>query len=218
MPASSPTIELCETFVSLQGEGAYQGLPMFFVRLAGCNLRCRWCDTTYAHGPGQKVPLSEIVRRWQEEGRLPWVEITGGEPLLQEGVYALFEAFLRQGVRVLLETNGSLSLARVPREVIKIMDLKTPSSGMTESIYWPNLAYLGARDQVKFVLANREDYLWACAVLKRYQLPVYTQVLMSPVYGALSPQTLAEWILRDRLPVRFQIQLHKFLWGDRRGV
>ncbi len=218
MPVSSPKIELCETFVSLQGEGLYQGLPMFFVRLARCNLRCRWCDTTYAYGPGKQVSLEEILEIWRATGSLSWVEITGGEPLLQEGVYALFEAFLGLGVKVLLETNGSLSLERVPREVVKIMDLKPPSSWMSGFIHWPNLAYLGPRDQVKFVLANREDYLWACQVLRHYQLPVYTQVLMSPVYGELPPQTLAQWILEDHLPVRFQIQLHKFLWGERAGV
>ncbi len=212
-------LKVCEIFVSLQGEGVHQGLPTFFVRLAGCNLACRWCDSRYAREePGFDLSIEDILHRWQAEGGLPWVQITGGEPLLQEGVYPLMKRFLREGVTVLLETNGSILLDRVPQGVVKIMDLKTPSSGMSRFMCWENLAYLSSKDQVKFVIADREDYLWAKAAIERHYLPVFTQVLLSPAYGELAPQKLAHWILEDRLPVRLQIQLHKFLWGDRRGV
>ena len=211
-------LKLNEIFVSLQGEGTHQGFPTFFVRLTGCNLRCHWCDTRYAYHEGYLMTLEDILFRWQELGRLPVIQITGGEPLLQEGIYQLMEVFLKHGASVLLETNGSLSLKKVPREVIKVMDLKTPSSGMTEHMDWGNLAYLSRRDQVKFVIANHEDYLWAKEVTERFYLPVYTQVIFSPVYGVLKPSLLASWILKDRLKVRFQIQLHKILWGEKRGV
>ncbi len=217
-PVPPITVKVCETFVSLQGEGTHVGLPTFFVRLSGCNLSCSWCDTLYAREEGTPLTIEEILIRWREEGALPWVQITGGEPLLQEGVYPLMEAFLDEGASVLLETNGSVSLARVPRRVIKIMDLKCPSSGMTQQMRWENLAYLSSPDQVKFVIANRDDYEWARKVVEERYLFLYTQVLFSPAYGLLKPQELAEWILEDRLRVRFQIQLHKILWGEKRGV
>ncbi len=212
------TVRVCEIFVSLQGEGTHVGLPCFFVRLSGCNLACSWCDTPYAREEGRPWSLPEILSRWREEDALPWVQITGGEPLLQEGVYPLMEAFLREGAKVLLETNGSLSLARVPQEVIKIMDLKCPSSGMTKYMRWENLAYLSSRDQIKFVIANRKDYEWAKEIVQKKYLFLYTQVLFSPVFGHLNPKDLAQWILNDRLRVRFQLQLHKILWGEKRGV
>jgi len=195
------------------------GLPTFFVRLAGCNLRCSWCDTPYAQKPLQKwLSLGEIFKLWEQYGRLPYIQLTGGEPLLQEDVYDLIDLFLKEKATVLLETNGSLSLKRVPREVVKIMDLKTPSSGMDRFMDYTNLAYLDRKDQVKFVIADRRDYEWAKERVFRYHLTVYTQVLFSPVFGRLDPRELAEWILKDRLLVRFQIQLHKILWGERPGV
>ena len=193
------------------------GWPTFFVRLAGCNLNCAWCDTSYAREGGQTFTLPEILRKWRET-RLPWVQVTGGEPLLQEGVYPLLEAFLKEGAMVILETNGSLSLARVPKQVVKVMDLKCPSSGMSHFMKWDNLAFLDGKDQVKFVIADERDYAWAKEKVQAFYLPVYTQVLFSPAYKRLAPQTLAEWILKDGLHVRFQIQLHKLLWGERRGV
>ena len=195
------------------------GLPTFFVRLAGCNLRCNWCDTPYAQKPLQKwLSLGEIFKLWEQYGRLPYIQLTGGEPLLQEDVYDLIDLFLKEKATVLLETNGSLSLKRVPREVVKIMDLKTPSSGMDRFMDYANLAHLDRKDQVKFVIADRRDYEWAKERVFRYHLTVYTQVLFSPVFGRLDPRELAEWILKDRLLVRFQIQLHKILWGERPGV
>ena len=216
---SKPVLDVAELFVSLQGEGAHAGLPMFFVRLAGCNLRCRWCDTPYAQRPLKKfLSLSQILSLWEQEGALGYVQITGGEPLLQENVYPLMESFLEQGVKVLLETNGSLSLERVPPEVIKVMDLKPPSSGMEEHNLFSNLAFLTKKDEVKFVVADEKDYAWAKEIIFSYHLPVFTNVLLSPAFGLLEPQKLASWILKDRLPVRFQLQLHKVLWGDRPGV
>ncbi len=222
MPSSrfeEKKLDIAEIFVSLQGEGAHMGLPTFFVRLAGCNLRCRWCDTIYAQKPLQKWhSLEEIFRLWEQYGRLPYIQITGGEPLLQEEVYDLINLFLRERATVLLETNGSLNLKRVPPQVIKIMDLKTPSSGMERFMDYSNLAYLGCKDQIKFVIADRTDYEWAKEQIFKYYLYVYTQVLLSPAYGKLEPRELATWVLKDRLRVRFQIQLHKILWGDRPGV
>lgn len=212
------SLRISELFISLQGEGTFVGLPTFFVRLAGCNLKCRWCDTAYAQTGGEPYTIEKIVDEWERSKKLPWVQITGGEPLLQEGVYPLMKAFLRKGATVLLETNGSLSLAQVPKEVVKIMDLKCPSSGMTDYMKWENLAFLTPKDQVKFVIANREDYEWAKGKVQELYLPYFTQVLFSPVYKVLAPQKLAEWILKDGLRVRFQLQLHKILWGDRPGV
>ncbi|OAG28265.1 radical SAM protein [Thermodesulfatator autotrophicus] len=219
MPAEEPLFDVAEIFVSLQGESTYMGLPTFFVRLSGCNLRCKWCDTIYAQKPQNNLlGLSEILIRWQKEGSLKFVQITGGEPLLQENVYLLMKAFLEKGATILLETNGSVSLGRVPKEVVKIMDFKTPSSGMTHHMCYENLAYLTRKDQVKFVIADKEDYNWAKEILARFYLPVYTQVLFSPVWQTVKPQELAEWIIKDRLQVRFQLQLHKVLWGEKRGV
>ena len=221
MPNSRSKLELdvAELFVSLQGEGAHAGLPMFFVRLAGCNLRCRWCDTPYAQRPLKKLlSLSRIISLWEQEGALGYVQITGGEPLLQENVYPLMELFLKRGTKVLLETNGSLSLEKVPPEVVKVMDLKPPSSGMEEHNLFENLAFLTKKDEVKIVVADKRDYAWAKEIISSYHLPVFTNVLLSPAFGLLEPERLASWILKDRLPVRFQLQLHKVLWGDRPGV
>ncbi len=212
-------LDVSEIFVSLQGEGTLAGIPTFFVRLSGCNLRCNWCDTSYAQKPSKNfISIEEIVRHWEKAGKIPYVQITGGEPLLQENVYDLMDFFLKEGVTLLLETNGSISLRKVPKEVIKILDLKTPSSGMTPYMRYENLAYLGTKDQVKFVIADRVDYEWAKKRMSLYYLPVYTQVLFSPAWGLMNPQELANWIIEERLPVRFQLQLHKILWGEKRGV
>ncbi|WP_457755797.1 7-carboxy-7-deazaguanine synthase QueE, partial [Thermodesulfatator indicus] len=204
MPERDLILDIAEIFVSLQGESTYVGLPTFFVRLAGCNLQCQWCDTVYAQQPQKNfISLSEILDRWQRGGKLKVVQITGGEPLLQENVYPLMKAFLDKGATVLLETNGSMPLERVPREVVKIMDIKPPSSEMNAYMRFENLAYLDRKDQVKFVIADREDYKWAKNVMTKFYLPVYTQVLFSPVWQRLEPRELAEWIIKDKLPVRF---------------
>ncbi len=205
-------LKIAEIFVSLQGEGPTMGCPAFFIRLAGCNLNCRWCDTPQARNPqeGKLYTVSSLLKAYRESG-LSQVLITGGEPLLQEGVYPLMEALLRQGARVILETNGSLSLARVPPEVIKVMDLKTPSSGMSDRMCYENLRYLGKNDCLKFVIAGEEDYQWAREKVFSLGLFYFTEVLFSPAWGEMPPQKLAHLILQDGLPVRLQIQLHKFL-------
>ncbi len=211
------SLKVAEVFVSLQGEGALAGYPCFFVRLSGCNLRCRWCDTAWAWEGGWEMPLKEILERWQASG-VSLVEVTGGEPLLQAGVIELMKDFLKAGATVLLETNGSQSLKGVPREVIKIVDFKCPSSGMSAYNRYENLRYLHRPDQIKFVIADREDYLFARKKIVELDLVRVAEVLMSPVWRQMDPVDLARWILEDKLPVRFQIQLHKILWGERAGV
>ncbi len=211
------TLKVAEIFYSLQGEGNRAGYPCFFVRLSGCNLRCRWCDTAWAWKEGRQMDLEAILDEWQQVG-IGLVEITGGEPLIQKGSLDLMEAFLKNGATVLLETNGSQSLKEVPSEVIKILDLKCPSSGMSQHNRYENIGLLGPQDQVKFVIANREDYYFACQVAEELGLFGTLEVIFSPVFKALDPVELAEWILEDKLPVRFQIQLHKILWGEKRGV
>ncbi|HIE33452.1 MAG TPA: radical SAM protein [Thermodesulfobacteriaceae bacterium] len=205
-------LKISELFVSLQGEGPAAGYPAFFVRLSGCNLSCRWCDTPHARQPktGQEMEIPKIVNHFRKSG-VSQVLITGGEPLLQEGVYALMEEFLALGAQVFLETNGSLSLKRVPSEVTKVMDLKPPSSGMSKYMLYENLRYLSHRDQIKFVIADEEDYRWAKEKVLRLGLNYFTEVSFSPAWGLMSPEKLAKMILRDRLPVRLQPQLHKIL-------
>jgi 7-carboxy-7-deazaguanine synthase len=213
-PPSS--VLVAETFVSIQGEGAWAGWPCFFIRLAGCNLRCTYCDTRYAYTGGTPREISGLVRQWGASG-VRVAQLTGGEPLLQEAAPALMRALLAAGATVLLETNGSVGLHVVPARVTKVVDRKTPGSGMDESWVAMNLRWLGERDQLKFVITGREDYVWARSQVETLHLAGYTQVLFSPAWGLLDPAELASWILGDRLHVRFQIQLHKLLWGETRG-
>jgi 7-carboxy-7-deazaguanine synthase len=214
----SDKLRVNEIFKSIQGESTFAGLPCIFVRLAGCNLRCTYCDTTYAYDEGQGMTLEKVVR---EVRRLhcPMVEVTGGEPLHQPGAPRLLRELLREGFKVLLETNGTYDLSELDERVIKIMDLKCPGSGQDQHIYWDNLKHLALQDNVKFVISHRQDYLWAKEVIQNHHLSGKTQVLMSPAYDLVTAQDLAEWILADNLSVRLQLQLHKYLWGpDRRGV
>lgn len=208
-----------EIFHSIQGESTHTGRPCVFVRLTGCDLRCDWCDTPYAFHEGRKLDVEEIVAD-VEQYRCDLVEITGGEPLLQKGVYPLMDRLLAAGATVLLETGGHVSVARVPAAVVKIMDVKCPGSGECDRNAWENLSRLTDRDQVKFVIADRVDYEFARDVVRRHKLETRCgAVLFSAVHGALPPARLAEWMLADRLPVRLQIQLHKHLWGAAtRGV
>ncbi len=208
-----------EIFHSIQGESTRSGEPCVFVRLTACDLRCAWCDTAYAFHEGRKMEVDDVIRRVEAFG-CRTVEITGGEPLLQPDVYPLMERLLAEGCTVMLETGGHRSIADVPRGVIRIVDVKCPASGEADKNHWPNLDLLTAQDEVKFVIQDRADYDFARSVVNRHALPGRcAAVLFSPVHGVLDPRQLAEWILHDRLPVRLQVQAHKYIWGaDVRGV
>jgi len=208
-----------EIFHSIQGESSHAGRPCVFVRLTACDLRCSWCDTPYAFHEGRKMSVDEVVAAVDRTG-CPLVEITGGEPLLQEDVYPLMDRLLAAGRTVMLETGGHRPISRVPAAVVKIVDVKCPASGEAAKNDWENLNRLAAHDEVKFVIQDRADYEFARDVIARYDLASRAApVLMSPVHGVLDPKTLSEWILADRLAVRLQLQLHKYIWpADARGV
>jgi 7-carboxy-7-deazaguanine synthase len=208
-----------EIFYSIQGESSRAGRPCVFVRLTACDLRCTWCDTPYAFYEGRKQSVEDVVAA-VEQHDCPLVEITGGEPLLQEDVYDLMDRLLERGRTVMLETGGHRPVDRVPAAVVKIIDIKCPGSGEAVSNDWANLDRLSPHDEVKFVVMDRPDYEFAREVIQRVQLASRcAAILMSPVHGVLDPKTLSEWILADRLPVRLQLQLHKYIWTpDTRGV
>jgi 7-carboxy-7-deazaguanine synthase len=208
-----------EIFHSIQGESTHAGRPCVFVRLTACDLRCSWCDTPYAFHEGRKMSVDDVVRQVEAYG-CGTVEVTGGEPLLQPDVYPLMERLLAAGHNVLLETGGHRSIENVPPGVIRIVDVKCPGSGEADKNYWPNLDILAPGDEVKFVIRDRADYEYAKDVVARHGLVERTAaVLFSPVHGVLDPKPLAEWMLADRLPVRLQLQAHKYIWGaDVRGV
>ncbi|MCF8721448.1 radical SAM protein [Nitrospina gracilis] len=211
-------LKVTEIFKSVQGESTRVGLPCLFVRLTGCNLRCRWCDTEYAFYGGKSMSVDAIMDALAPH-RISLVEITGGEPLLQEEVYPLMQALLDRNYTVMLETGGSLSIERVPAAVIKIVDLKCPGSGEVLQNHYDNLGRLQAHDEVKFVIADRTDYEWSRDTLRKYDIDQKAQVLFSPVYDKLPLKDLTEWVLEDGLPVRVQTQLHKWIWGkDAIGV
>jgi 7-carboxy-7-deazaguanine synthase len=208
-----------EIFYSIQGESTFAGRPCVFVRLTACDLRCVWCDTPYAFTEGRKMEVDEVVADVARYD-CPIVEITGGEPLLQDDVYPLMERLLASGRTVLVETGGHVSLSRVPGAVIKIMDVKCPASGESRRTCWDNINRLTSRDQIKFVIKDRGDYEFARDVVGKYALERRcAAVLFSPVHGELAPRDLAAWILDDQLAVRLQLQLHKYIWdADARGV
>ncbi|NOT44098.1 MAG: radical SAM protein [Acidobacteria bacterium] len=208
-----------EIFHSIQGESSHAGRPCVFVRLSGCDLRCRWCDTPYAFHEGVRRTVDDVVREVEATG-CPLVEITGGEPLLQADVYPLMEALIGRGHTVLLETGGHRSTVQVPASVVVVLDVKCPASGEAERQDWSNLERLRPHDEVKFVVADRQDYDYATDVVARYRLlERAAAVHLSPVHGVLDPRVLSEWVLADRLAVRVQLQLHKYIWGaDVRGV
>ena len=211
-------LQVNEIFYSVQGESTYTGRPCVFVRLTACNLRCRWCDTEYAFYEGETFTVEQVLEQVRAY-KCPLVEITGGEPLLQEEVYPLMDQLLLEGYEVLIETGGSLDVGRLDPRVVKIMDLKAPGSGMDRLNNLDNLQHLDRKDQIKFVVADRRDYEWAKGMMAEHALAERAQVLFSPVFGELHPRELAEWILADRLLARLQIQLHKYLWDpDQRGV
>ena len=208
-----------EIFHSIQGESSRAGQLCVFVRLTACDLRCTWCDTPYAFHEGHKMSVDEVVAAIEAYGS-PLVEITGGEPLLQEDVYPLMDRLLAAGHTVMLETGGHRPVTRVPAAVLKIVDVKCPASGEAERNDWGNLDRLEPHDEVKFVVQDRADYEYARDVIARYHLPSRAAaVLMSPVHGVLEPRALSEWMLADRLPARLQLQLHKYIWSPTtRGV
>jgi 7-carboxy-7-deazaguanine synthase len=212
-------MKISEVFYSIQGESSYAGYPCIFVRLAGCNLRCRYCDTTYAFDQGEEVPLEALLSRVVQYN-CQRIEITGGEPLLQEEIYPFTHQLLDKGYKLLLETNGSLDISRLDTRIIRILDLKCPGSGMDQTIYWDNLKFLTPHDQVKFVLSNYDDYLWAKEVIEQHSLDkIVPTILFSPANPVLLPATLAEWILNDGLDIRLNLQLHKYIWPDKtKGV
>ncbi len=208
-----------EIFYSIQGESTRAGEPCVFVRLTACDLRCSWCDTPYAFHEGRKMTVDEVVAEVNRH-RCPLVEITGGEPLLQDDVYPLMERLLEGGRRVMLETGGHRPIDRVPPAVEKIVDVKCPGSGEADKNHWANLDALAPADEVKFVISDRADYEFAKAVMAERRLDTRARaVLLSPVHGVLDPKTLSEWMLADRLPARLQLQLHKYIWTPAtRGV
>lgn len=210
------TLKISEIFFSLQGEASRAGLPTVFVRLTGCPLRCAWCDTEHAFSGGQSMSLERIV---DDIGRYKVrpVCVTGGEPLAQKNSLPLLTALCDAGYDVCLETSGALDIGGVDARVSRIVDLKAPGSGESARNLWPNLAQLTTRDELKFVLKDRADYDWARQAISERHLDALCPLLFSAVQGELDPTTLAEWILADRLPVRFQFQLHKLLWGNMRG-
>lgn len=213
------TLQVNEIFYSIQGESVWAGLPCSFVRLTGCNLRCDYCDTTYAYDAGRPMRIRQIVRTL-EEAQCRRVTITGGEPLLQPRTLELIETLVQGGYGVSLETNGSLDIRPVESACMVVMDLKCPSSGMQEHNRLDNLRHLKANDQLKFVVADRLDYRFACDIVERTAGRMEgANILFSPAFGRMPPQRLAAWILRDKIDVRLQLQLHRFIWPEKeRGV
>jgi len=210
------SLKISEIFLSLQGESSRVGLPTVFVRLTGCPLRCVWCDTAYAFSGGQLMSLAAIVDQVAGHG-VRHVCVTGGEPLAQPACLPLLSALADAGYAVSLETSGALDIGKVDARVARVVDLKAPGSGESSRNRWQNLALLTANDELKFVLKDRADYEWARQLIDDRQLATLCPLLFSPVDGELPAATLAEWVVADRLPVRFQLQLHKVLWGKLRG-
>jgi 7-carboxy-7-deazaguanine synthase len=209
-------LRISEIFHSLQGEASRVGLPTVFVRLTGCPLRCTWCDTEYSFTGGEPATIPEVLARVATYP-VRQVCVTGGEPLAQKDCLPLLAALCDAGYDVSLETSGALDIAAVDPRVARIMDLKAPDSGESDKNRWENLAHLTPRDEIKIVLASRDDYAWARQIITTQDLPARCAVLLSPAQGLLAPGDLADWILADGLPVRFQMQLHKLLWGNMRG-
>ena len=211
-------MRITEIFFSLQGESTFSGLPCVFIRTTGCNLRCTWCDTEYSFYGGVELTLDEILAKVASYD-CKLVELTGGEPMLQKEIYELSSRLLAQGYTVLLETGGSLDLSQLDARVIKIVDLKCPGSGEEDKNYWPNLAVMQPHDQIKFVIKDRRDYEWSVAMMREHRLVERFRVLFSPVFNVMNYRTLAEWMLTDHVPARFQVQLHKYIWPpEMRGV
>jgi 7-carboxy-7-deazaguanine synthase len=217
--AKEDTLVIHEIYASIQGESTFAGLPCTFVRTTGCNLRCSWCDTTQAFYGGNRMARADVLEKALAFGT-PLVELTGGEPLLQPGTVPLLTELCDAGRTVLLETSGEADISRVDPRVHKIMDLKAPGSGESHRNRWSNLAFITGRDELKFVLASREDYEWMRRVITEHALDDRTpNLLVSTVFGKLSPRMVVEWVMADRLPVRVQLQMHKYIWSpETQGV
>jgi 7-carboxy-7-deazaguanine synthase len=207
---------ITEIFYSLQGETRTVGLPTVFVRLTGCPLRCGYCDTAYAFHGGEKRDISDIVEQVQSYNP-GYVTVTGGEPLAQKSCHELLSALCDLDYEVSLETSGAIDISSVDSRVITVMDLKTPASGEKSKNNYDNIQHLKSQDQLKFVICDRNDYEWACHKLSEYDLASRCEILFSPIHSELKPAELADWIIEDNLPVRMQIQIHKYLWGDEQG-
>lgn len=211
-------IKINEIFHSIQGESSFAGLPCVFVRLTYCNLRCTYCDTEYAFYEGKDYSIEQIIEEIKKYD-CKLVEVTGGEPLMQEDIHELTKTLCDAGYDVMLETGGSLTIKDVDERVKIIMDLKCPSSGMMKKNLYENIEYLKSSDEVKFVIGDREDYIWSKEIVEHYSLAEKCTVLFSIVFDKLEPLTLAQWILEDKLKVRFQLQMHKYIWHpDTKGV
>lgn len=212
-------MKVCELFTSIQGESTYSGLPCVFVRLAGCNLRCSYCDTRYAYDGGFDMTVAEIVDKVKETG-VPLVEVTGGEPLLQgDDTALLIRSLLEEGYKVLVETNGSRSVRDIDRRAVIVMDVKTPGSGMSGEMDFSNFRHIRPRDEIKFVICDRGDYDWSKSLISKHKLGGRCNLLFSPAFGKLPPRQLAEWVLHDGLDVRLNVQVQKYIFGpEERGV
>ena len=212
------SLKVNEIYFSIQGESTYAGRPCIFIRLTYCNLRCTYCDTEYAFYKGKDMAISEImneIKQWN----CHLVEVTGGEPLFQDECIKLLNEILKENYEVMLETGGSLPISKVPEEIIKIVDFKCPSSGMKKHNLWLIVEDLMNHDEVKFVIGNREDYEWAKEKIEEYQLSEKCTILLSPIFNKIDPEMIVEWILEDSLPVRFQMQIHKYIWKpEKKGV
>ncbi|MBI5184009.1 MAG: radical SAM protein [Nitrospinae bacterium] len=204
-------LKINEIFKDIQGESSYIGLPTVFVRFTGCNLRCTYCDTVYAYYDGKEIEVKDIISQVKVYN-CPLVDITGGEPLLQNDVYRLIEGLLKiDNKKILIETNGSIDIRGLDERVIRIMDIKCPDSGMSAEMKWENIEYLRGIDEIKFVVSSRRDYEWSINIIKRYSLEDRLTVLISPAYSVIEPKRVAGWILNDQLKIRFQPQLHKIM-------
>ncbi|MDQ1272035.1 MAG: 7-carboxy-7-deazaguanine synthase [Planctomycetota bacterium] len=211
-------MKINEIFKSIQGETSYAGLPCIFIRIAGCNLRCSYCDTMYAYDDGAEMTVN-LILEITDNFKCKFVCVTGGEPLLNKDTPLLISKLLERNYIVLVETNGSYDIRKIPQKAIKIMDIKCPDSNMSHLMAWENINYLTKSDEIKFVLNSRKDYDWAKMLIHKYQLPDVATVLLGAVFGAISPRSVVQWILEDNLDVRFQLQLHKYIWEPQtRGV
>ncbi len=205
-------MKVCEIFTSIQGESSYAGKPCTFVRMTGCNLRCTYCDTQYAYDQGEELSEDIIVKKVKNAG-IQLVEITGGEPLLQQGTGALIRRLLDEGLDVLVETNGSHSIRDIDKRAVVILDIKTPGSGMADKMDFSNIDQIKLNDEIKFVITNRRDYEWTKDIMSKYDLADRGHVLLSPAYGMLDPQELIRWMLEDGITARLNLQLHKYIFG-----